>query len=152
MERLVNQFLDERGVGCARKVLDGFALTEEREGLGSYDPVAFGGERALDDVELYEFDFAFVLLGVLDEIRLHLLAVDAGGAVEHHEHGQLRKFYFLLPTAIVHFQQVHGCTIHAMLVYTVWNIKEQERVFAPNTKLWLREVCPIAPILMINDD
>ena len=128
-------------------------MTEEREGRGSHDPVAFGGERALDDVQSRKPDFAFVLLRVLDEIRLHLLAVDARGAVEHHEHGQLRKLYFLLPTAIIHFQQVHGCSIHAMLVLydMVWNIKEQ-RVFAPNTKLWLREVCPIAPILMINDD
>jgi len=151
LERLVNQFLDECGVGGARKILDGFAVAEEREGRSSHHPVAFGGERALDDVELYEFNFAFVLLRVLDEIRLHLLAVDARGAGEHHEHGQLRKLYLLLPTAIVHFQQVHGCSIHAMRVYMIWNIKEQ-RVFAPNTKLWLREVCPIAPILMINDD
>jgi len=118
LERLINHFLDERGVGGARKVLDGFAVTEERKGRGSHYPVAFGGELALDDVELREPDFAFVFHGVLDEIRLHLLAVDAGRAEEHHEHGQLRKLYVLLPAAIVHFQQVHGCTIHAMLVYT----------------------------------
>ena len=87
LERLINHFLDERGVGGARKVLNGFALAEEREGRGSHHPVAFGGEHVLDDVELREFDLPFVLLRVLDEIRLHLLAVDAGRAEEHHEHG-----------------------------------------------------------------
>jgi len=60
----------------------------------------------------------------------------------------------LLPAAIVHFQQVHGCTIHAMLVYyMVWDIKNRGAyAHQHRTKLWLREVCPIAPILMINDD
>jgi hypothetical protein len=69
LERLINHFLDERGVGCARKVLDGFAVAEEREGRGGHHPVAFGGELALEDVESREPDFAFVLLRVLDKIR-----------------------------------------------------------------------------------
>ena len=121
LERLINQFLDERRVGSARKVLDGFAVAEEREGRSSHDPVAFGGELALDDVQSREPDFTFVLLRVLDEIRFHLLAVDAGGAVEYHEHGQLRKLYLLLPTAIVHFQQVHLWLYHCMPCwYKIW--------------------------------
>jgi hypothetical protein len=113
LERLVDHFLQQRRIGGARNVLDGFALAEEHKGRGGHDPVTVGGERALDDVQLREFDRALILQGVLDEVRLHLPAVDARLTEEHHEHGQLRKLHFLFPSCIIHFQQVHGCTYHS---------------------------------------